>query len=68
MVETRFHLSYPDCKNLLLRSGLLEFSRRYPQFRPTVICDPGMEEPARSAGIPASSWVEYLLSRPGAAR
>lgn len=44
--------------------GLLEFTRRYPRYRPLVVCDAGREESARRLGIPVLSWVEFLLSGP----
>jgi hypothetical protein len=42
-------------------TGLLEFCRRYPEYRPFVLCDPGSEGTAREAGIGAKSWSDFLL-------
>jgi hypothetical protein len=42
--------------------GLLEFTRRYPRFRPLVLCDPGREETARRLGISVLAWPEFLFS------
>ena len=44
--------------------GLLELCRRYPDFRPLVVCNPGTEPIARSAGVAACSWREFLLTGP----
>lgn len=43
-------------------TGLFEFSRRHPRFRPLVITQPGDEEIARRFGVEAVSWVEYLTT------
>lgn len=45
--------------------GLLEFSRRHPEFRPLVVTRPGGEEPARRFGVEAMSWVDFLSTGPG---
>lgn len=47
-------------------SGLMEFLRRYPDFSPLVLCDPGQEEIARRAILPALSWPQFLLQGPHA--
>lgn len=46
--------------------GLSEFSRRYPSFRPLVLCEHGHEEYARRLGIHAMPWRDFLLGRPSA--
>jgi predicted AAA+ superfamily ATPase len=45
--------------------GLAEFTRRHPQYRPLLVVDPG--RPAAAAlGVPALTWVEFLLDGPAA--
>ena len=44
--------------------GLLEFTRRYPRFRPLVVCDAGDELVARRLGLAAVSWQAFLESGP----
>jgi predicted AAA+ superfamily ATPase len=44
--------------------GLLEFCRRYPNFKPLVLTAPGDEESAKKHGISAVSWVNFLISGP----
>jgi predicted AAA+ superfamily ATPase len=46
--------------------GLLEFCRRYPAFKPLVICAPDSEETARRHGIPSISWEDFLIEGPPA--
>ena len=46
--------------------GLLEFCRRNRKFRPLVISPPGAEPIARSPGLSAISWQDFLLSGPPA--
>jgi predicted AAA+ superfamily ATPase len=41
-------------------SGLLEFSRRYPEFRPMVLCDEDHTDTARMLGVEAMGWREFL--------
>ncbi|MDM7916198.1 MAG: ATP-binding protein [Candidatus Eisenbacteria bacterium] len=41
--------------------GLLEFTRRNPQFRPLVVCDQAGCATASRAGIRAMAWQEFLL-------
>ncbi|MGA3371529.1 MAG: ATP-binding protein [Terracidiphilus sp.] len=41
--------------------GLLEFCRRYPAFKPLVICAPDSEETARRHGISSISWEDFLI-------
>ena len=44
--------------------GLLEFNRRYPKYRPLVICDAASRGSAERAGIQATTWRQFLLSGP----
>lgn len=44
--------------------GLLEFCRRYPTHRPLVVCSDGWEQVARSTGVAAVPWREFLLEGP----
>jgi predicted AAA+ superfamily ATPase len=48
-------------------AGLLEFSKRHPEFRPLVVTRPGDEALARRLGLRAASWVDFLASGPEAA-
>jgi hypothetical protein len=41
--------------------GLAVASTKFPDFSPVVICDPGEESPAESAGFRAIPWPDYLL-------
>ena len=45
-------------------TGLLEFTRRYPTFKPLVICSAGGRTSAERAEIPAITWREFLLVGP----
>jgi predicted AAA+ superfamily ATPase len=45
-------------------TGLLEFTRRHPAFKPLVICSTGGLATAERAEIAASTWQEFLLSGP----
>ena len=45
-------------------TGLLEFCRRHPAFRPLVVTRPGDEEVARRLGLPAIAWVDFLTAGP----
>jgi len=45
-------------------TGLLEFVRRHPGFRPLVLCEEGRTEAARAAGVLATPWKEFLWSGP----
>jgi len=45
-------------------TGLLEFTRRYPTFKPLVICSAGGLATAERAEIPAITWQEFLLAGP----
>jgi uncharacterized protein len=44
--------------------GLLEFCRRYPEFKPLVICAPGDESIAERVGIDSMSWENFLVTGP----
>ena len=46
-------------------SGLLEFVRRFPKFKPLVICNADTRATAERAGVLAMTWQEYLLDAPG---
>lgn len=45
-------------------TGLLEFSKRHPAFRPLVITRPGDEDLARRFGVTAISWSDFLAAGP----
>jgi hypothetical protein len=45
-------------------TGLIEFTRRYPAFKPLVICGADGLPTAERAEIAAISWQEFLLSGP----
>jgi hypothetical protein len=50
-------------------TGLLEFTRRHPDFRPLVICSASGRATAERAEVPAITWQQFLLDGPpGAAR
>ena len=44
--------------------GLAEFTRRYPRFRPLVLCDPRGRPTVERIGLPAMPWNEFLLEGP----
>ncbi len=44
--------------------ALLELVRRHPELRPLVICDEAGRASAERAGVPATSWQQFLLSGP----
>lgn len=44
--------------------GLLEFTQRFPRYRPLLLCDPGGLQAAARLGVPAMSWRRYLLEGP----
>lgn len=44
--------------------GLLEFVRRFPAYRPLVVCDAGKEKAAERLGIPAIPWDRFLFAGP----
>lgn len=45
-------------------TGLLEFSRRNPKFRPLVISAPGDEQIVQGHGLSVVNWKEFLVSGP----
>ena len=45
--------------------GLFEFTRRFPNFRALVLCDPANRYFAERAGIETMPWRDFLLSHPG---
>lgn len=45
--------------------GLLQFVRRFPAYRPLVLCDPDQVGAGARAGVDAMSWEEYLWVGPG---
>lgn len=49
-------------------SGLLEFARRFPAYRPLVLCDPGERDAAVRAGVEAMDWRDFLWEGPAAWR
>jgi predicted AAA+ superfamily ATPase len=44
--------------------ALLEFVRRYPQFRPLVVCREADRAIAERAGVASVTWQEFLLGGP----
>ena len=42
--------------------GLLEFTARFPEYRPLLICEPAGILIAQRAGIPAQTWQEFLMN------
>ena len=44
--------------------GLGEFTRRFPEYRPLVVCEPGEQGAAERLGIAAMSWQDFLWSGP----
>jgi len=45
--------------------GLGEFVRRFPEYRPLVVCQPGEEGAAKRLGMIAMSWQDFLWKSPG---
>lgn len=45
-------------------SGLLEFTRRHPRFRPLVVCEKSGLWAAEHVGIQATTWQQFLLKGP----
>lgn len=45
-------------------AGLLEFVRRYPAFKPLILCGAGARATARLAEVQSMSWQEFLLDGP----
>lgn len=48
--------------------GLLEFTRRHPEFTPLLVCDETGRATADRAGIAAVTWREFLLAGPPGSR
>src|SRR5262249_21874649 len=48
-------------------TGLLEFSRRHPRFRPLVVCTEAHRATAERLGVPATTWQSFCLEGPSAA-
>lgn len=49
--------------------GLLEFNRRFPSYRPLVVCHTAGRKAAERAGVDATDWGDFLLAGPpGVAR
>jgi len=44
--------------------GLGEFTRRFPEYRPLVVCEPGEQGAAERLGIAAMSWQDFLWAGP----
>ncbi len=44
--------------------GLFEFVRRYPRFRPLVVCGSAGRATAERAGVQSVTWQEFLLDGP----
>ena len=44
-------------------AGLLEFTTRFPAYRPLVVCDEAHLRIAKRVGIQAMSWREFLASK-----
>jgi hypothetical protein len=44
--------------------GLLEFTRRFPEYRPLLVGDPPGRLAAERAGIPFTTWQDFLLTGP----
>jgi hypothetical protein len=44
--------------------GLGEFVRRFPEYRPLMICQPGEEGAAERLGIAAMTWQDFLWQGP----
>lgn len=51
----------PDAGDL---RGLLEFTRRFPAYRPLLVCDAEGREAAERAGVDTVSWGDFLLAGP----
>lgn len=44
--------------------GLLEFTRRFTDYRPLLVCDPPRRWAAQRAGIESVAWQEFLTAGP----
>ena len=47
--------------------GLAEFARRFPAYRPLVVCDEAGRSTARRLGLATQLWRDFLLDGPQAA-
>jgi len=45
--------------------GLAEFARRFPRYKPLVLCDPSGIETVKRAGLAGRLWSDFLLAGPG---
>ncbi len=41
--------------------GLGHAAKKYPDYRPHVLCDPGCERIAEAAGFESTSWMDFLI-------
>jgi len=48
--------------------GVAEFTRRFPDYRPLVLCDPGARAAVERSGLGWLDWREFLLDGPPGAR
>lgn len=46
--------------------ALLEFARRFPKYRPLLLCDPSHLQGAPRVSVPIMSWRQFLLEGPPA--
>jgi uncharacterized protein len=44
--------------------ALGEFTRRFPEYRALLVCEPGEQAAAERLGVPAMSWRDFLWSGP----
>jgi hypothetical protein len=44
--------------------GLLEFTRRFPEYRALLICDAAARAVGERLDVPVIAWREFLLSGP----
>lgn len=49
-------------------TGLLEFCRRHPRFRPLVLTGIEQHDATRQAGVITQPWSDFLLSGPPQSR
>jgi hypothetical protein len=47
--------------------GLLEFTARFPKYKPLLLCDSSELAAAARLGVPAIGWKRFLLEGPDAA-
>jgi predicted AAA+ superfamily ATPase len=48
--------------------GIAEFTRRFPDYRPLVLCDPGARPAVERSGLRWLDWREFLLEGPPSVR